>query len=205
MTSPVGSTLTFFPVTGDYQCVNAPLPQSTTSLPDIEPIEGLVTFTPRVPQGFLAFVADYQISQDTNNTQTVQVIGAITGGNWSLAFRNVWTAPIPAGAVAGDVQAALEALVSVGAGNVVVTGADPYTVEFVGALANQSLPQMQASVGTPATGGLTVSSGTPYVTVVMLNAGSASRVAPYSKFRNGFGRVRCRFPVGPHRKVSSPS
>jgi len=180
MTTPVGQSLTYFPVTGDYQSVNAPLPQSTTSAPIMGPIQGLVTFTPRVPAGWVAYVADYQISQDSNNTQTVQIIGAITGGAWTLGFQGVWTAPIAAGATAAEVQAALGALETVGTPNVTVTGNDggPYTVEFVGTLANQPLPQLLSSVGTPATGGLTVSSGSPYITVVMLQPGSVSRVAP---------------------------
>jgi hypothetical protein len=170
------TTLTFFPVSGDYQSPNDPLPQSDSSTPWMGPIQGLAYFTPRLPRGFTAFVDDYQISQDSNNQQTVQIIGAITGGSWGLNFGGVWTNPyIPAGATAAQVQGALGALTSVGNGNVTVAGDDggPYAVEFTGALGNSTQPMMLEDASN-----LTVSSGEPYISVDMLQAGAASRSAP---------------------------
>jgi WD40-like Beta Propeller Repeat len=79
-----------------------------------------------------------------NEQQTVTIGGAPTGGTFTLAFTSpepaateATTAPIAHNAEAkgaGSVQAALEGLSNIGAGNVVVTGsaAGPYTVEFKG-------------------------------------------------------------------------
>jgi hypothetical protein len=174
MTTP--NALTFFPVTGDYQCTNDPLPPSTGSTPTLAPVQAIVTFTARVPQGFTAFVPDYQISGDTNAQQTVTLIGAITGGLWGLNFNGVWMSPyIAPGSTAAALQTALQAMSTIGSGNCLVTGASggPYTVEFTGALANapQSLLLSDASQ-------LTVSSGTPAVAVDPVATGSSSRVGP---------------------------
>lgn len=170
------ATLSFFTVTGDFQAVDDVLIQSTDSTPDIDTVSALVNFTPRLPKGFQAFVDDYQVSTNTNNKQTITLIGAITGGTYALEFSGVWTAtPIAPGATAATVQTVLRALSTIGAGNVNVTGPDggPYAAEFVGALANQTLPQMLADYSE-----LTTSSGSAGVRIVMLQPGSVSRVAP---------------------------
>jgi hypothetical protein len=172
------STLTFFPVTGDFHAVDDPEPWSTSSAPNVEAIQGLVRFYPRLPKGFTAYRDDYDISPNANCVQSVTMIGAITGGVWGLNFDGLWTDPyMAAGATAAAVQAALEAIPTVGAGNVTVTKAagigTPYVVTLVGALAASPQTQMLADAGQ-----LTVSSGSPHVSVVMLNGGSAQRVAP---------------------------
>jgi hypothetical protein len=172
----MSTALTFFNVSGDYQSTDDPLPQSTASTPWMGPIQALVAFTPRVPRGFTAFVDDFEISQDTNNQQTVQLIGAINGGTWGLNFGGVWINPyIAPSATAAQVQTALAALSSIGAGNVQVSGpaGGPYAIEMVGALANSPQPQLLADASN-----LTVSSGAANISMEMLNAGSASRVAP---------------------------
>jgi hypothetical protein len=167
--------LVFFNVSGDYQSADDPLPQSTTSAPNMEPVTGLVTFTPRVPKGFSAFVANYQISQNSSSQQIITLIGAITGGTFALEFSGVWTTPIAAGASATTVQGILQALSTIGTGNVTVTGANggPWTALFTGALANMQQPQM-----TPDPTNLTTSSGEAAVTVDELVPGATSRVGP---------------------------
>lgn len=172
----MSTTLSYFTVSGDFQAVDDVMVQSTTSVPDIDSVSALVKFTPRLPQGFQAFIGDYQVSQNTNNKQTITLIGAITGGTYALEFAGVWTAtPLAPGATATTVQTALRALSTIGSGNVNVTGptGGPYAVEFVGALANQTLPQILADYSE-----LTTSSGSAGVQVVMLQPGSVSRVAP---------------------------
>lgn len=172
----MSTSLTFFPVSGDFQAVDDVLPQAETSVPRVRPVSSLVTFTPRLPRGFMALVNDYQVSQNTNNKQTIRLVGAITGGLYALEFQGVWTDPgIAPGATSATVQTALRALSTIGAGNVNVTGptGGPYEAEFVGALANQTLPQMLADYTE-----LVASSGSAAVSVVMLEPGSTSRVAP---------------------------
>jgi hypothetical protein len=183
----MSTTLSFFQVTGDYQAVDDVIPQSTTSTPDLDAVSALVTFTPRLPKGFQAFIADYQVSSNTNNKQTIQVIGAVTGGTYALSFQSVWTTDIAPGISAATLQTTLRALSTIGAGNVNVTGptGGPYDVEFVGALANQTLPQMLADWDQ-----LEVSSGAPAVSVVMLQPGSTSRIAPTAlSFPPRVGRI----------------
>lgn len=169
------TSLTFFPVSGDYQAVDDVEVQATTSAPRVEGVQGLAVFTARVPKGFTAYVADYQISHNNNSIQTIRLIGAITGGTYGLEFGGVWTPTgISPSASAATIQTALEALSSVGVGNVHVTGANPlFQAEFIGALGNSPQPQMLSDPTD-----LTVSSGTPHVEVVMLQPGSVSRVAP---------------------------
>ncbi len=82
----------------------------------------------------------------TNEVQTITRPGGVTGGSFRLTFDNGTiartTAPLPHDATAGEVQAALEALTSVGGfPNVQVSGAPggPWTVEFTGDLAAQNV------------------------------------------------------------------
>lgn len=170
------NSVTFFNVSGDFQCPNDPLPQSTTSTPVMAPVQGIVTFTPRLARGFMAFVPDYQISQNSNCKQTVTLIGAITGGTWRLNFGGVWTTTLAPGATAAQLQTALAALPSIGAGNVLVTATaagGPYTVEFTGTLGNLPQPLMASDASQ-----LAVSSGTAAIPVDPLQLGTTSRVGP---------------------------
>jgi hypothetical protein len=77
--------------------------------------------------------------------------------SFTLTFNGQTTASIAAAATAAQVQAAIEALSNVGAGNVSVTGAPggPYSVLFQGALADTNVAQM-TSTPTGGTGTLTV-------------------------------------------------
>lgn len=167
------TALTFFDVTGDFHAVDDPDLSSSSSDANIEAVQGLVSFTPRLAKGFTAYVDGYQISGNSNNKQTVTLIGAITGGLWGLNFNGVWMNPyIAPGSTTAQVQAALAAMSTIGAGNVLVTGATggPYHIELVGALAAAPQTQMLSDASQ-----LDVSSGSPHVSVVMDQMGSASR------------------------------
>lgn len=85
--------------------------------------------------------------------------------SFTLTFSGQTTASLAAASTAAQVQAALEALSNVGAGNVVVSGnaSGPYTVKFAGALADQNVAQMTA----------TPTGGTGTVTVATTTAGGA--------------------------------
>jgi len=77
--------------------------------------------------------------------QTIVFSGTPTGGSYTLSFRGVTTAPIAYNATAAQIQAAIAALSTVGAGNIEVIDAEGYPryfCTFQGALANLSLPMM---------------------------------------------------------------
>ena len=93
-----------------------------------------------------------------SDVQTLSITGTPTGGTFTLAFGGQTTAAIPYNATAAQVQAALVALSSIGAGNVVCTGGPlPGTnvvITFTGTLAFQ--PQTKIAAGTNGlTGGTT--------------------------------------------------
>jgi DNA-binding beta-propeller fold protein YncE len=81
-----------------------------------------------------------------NEVQTVTVAEEADGGGFTLTFKGDTTETIPYHATAVGVQFRLEALASVGAGNVEVTSAHSglYTIEFKGALAHAKLPELIA-------------------------------------------------------------
>lgn len=80
--------LTTFVVTGNYLDVENPNLSGTTNIPAQQPITGVVRFWPRVPTGFVAYVADLDLSG----------IGG-TSGNTAVAF-----APIQARILSGQLQ-----------------------------------------------------------------------------------------------------
>jgi hypothetical protein len=106
----------------------------------------------------------------TSEVQTVTITGSPTGGSFTLTYSGQTTAAISWDATAATVDAALEALSNVGAGDVSVTGGPgpgtPWTVTFTGALAVTDVPQMTAA--SSLTGGtspaVAVSTTTPGVT-----------------------------------------
>lgn len=95
--------------------------------------------------------------QPTDETQAVTV--SATGGTFTLALGGATTPPVAFDAGAAALQAALEALPSVGTGNVAVTGGPgdgggttPYQVTFRGDLAGTHVGLMAAD-GSSLTGG----------------------------------------------------
>ena len=106
-------------------------------------------------------------TEPIDELQTVTLGGSPTGGVFTLAFAGQTTAPLPFDATKSEVLAALEALSSIGKGNVQIVSEEasgfPYTVEFVGSLGGADQPQLTADAS-----GL-VPSGT--VTVATLQDG----------------------------------
>lgn len=117
-----------------------------------------------------------------NEVQEVSITGAPTGGDFTLSFKGNTTDPIAFDATAAAVEAALEALPSIGTGNVSCTGGalpgTPVAVEFVGDLGLQNVEEMTAD-DSGLTGGTTpavvITTTTPGSALATL-AGSASGV-----------------------------
>lgn len=80
----------------------------------------------------------------TDEVQTVTVTGTPTGGTYRLQFKGQRTDALAHDAAAATVDTQLEALTTVGAGNVAVTGSagGPYTVTFGGDLARANVPEL---------------------------------------------------------------
>jgi len=93
-----------------------------------------------------------------NEKQTVSIDNATTSGHLHLTYEAQTTGEIAHNASAADVKAALEALSTVGSGNVDVTGGPgpttDWVVEFKGTLGNQDLNPMTGD-GTALVGGST--------------------------------------------------
>lgn len=116
----------------------------------------------------------------TNELQTITITGSPTGGTVTVTFGGQTTAAIPYNANAAQVQAALEALSTIGGGNVNVTGGPgpgtPFRVEFVNTLggANQAAMTTTDSF----TGGSSPASAV--ATVTNGAAGTAGRFKAYA-------------------------
>jgi hypothetical protein len=94
---------------------------------------------------------------ETNEVQTITTTGTPTGGTFRLSFRGVQTAALAHTSTSAQVQAALEALSTIGTGNVTCTGGPLPTgvvVTFVGLLAGSNWP-MIALANNSLTGGTT--------------------------------------------------
>lgn len=106
----------------------------------------------------------------TNEVQSLSITGTPTGGTFRLAFKSVSTANIAYNATAAAVQTALEAISTVGTGNILTGGGplpgSPVTITFQGQLAgtNQPLLTVVAAAFTAGT--------TPTATVTQTTAGS---------------------------------
>lgn len=79
----------------------------------------------------------------------IAISGSPTGGTFTITVDGETTADIPYDAAAAAITAALEALASVGAGNVVATGGPlptaPVRVRFTGAFDSQAVPALTTS------------------------------------------------------------
>ncbi len=99
------------------------------------------------------FTSDQELTNDANtgasDRQEVVVENA-HGGTFTLTFKGQTTAPIPYDASSEEVQSALTALSSIGAGNVAVSGG--YEVTFEGTLAGTEQPPLTVD-GSSLTGG----------------------------------------------------
>jgi hypothetical protein len=95
-------------------------------------------------------------TKGNNEVQRVALTGTVTGGTFKLKFGGQQTGDIAFNATAAQVDAALEALSSIGAGNVSVTGGpgpnSPWSVEFTGDLGLTDVPAMTATKNLTGTG-----------------------------------------------------
>lgn len=105
------------------------------------------------PIGTRGYVPVVAGAAPISEVQTVTVTGTPTGGSYRLGLSGQITGPLPYNATAAAMQTALEALPSLGIGNVTVTGTSPgpYTVTFGGAYAGINMPQLtlESSALTP--------------------------------------------------------
>jgi hypothetical protein len=129
-----------------------------------------------------------------NEVQTVTITGTPTGGTFTLSFDGATTSGIAYNANAATVQAALEALSSVDAGAVVVTGGPgpgtAFTVTFSGTqFQGTNVPAMTAS-GASLTGGTS-----PDVTIAT-STGGGSGVTDGSDTLFGFLYLPVAVPAG---------
>jgi tail tube protein len=106
--------------------------------------EGSFDFYPRAQMVAMLLYAAMGAKQSTAGTpaaevQTLTITGAPTGGTYKLRYRGQTTTPLAYNAAFGVIDTALEALSTIGVGNVAVTGAGPYVITFGGALAGQNV------------------------------------------------------------------
>jgi hypothetical protein len=94
--------------------------------------------------------------------------GTSTGGTFTLTFNGQTTATIAYNANAATVQSALEALSTIGSGNVLVSGSDPWTITFREAL--ERTPLALTASGASLTG-----PDSPYTVTPASTAASAAR------------------------------
>lgn len=91
------------------------------------------------------FILSVVIGSGNNEKQSVTIGGNPTGGTFTLAVGGQVTDPINHDATGATVEAKLEALSTVGAGNVSVTGDGPYVIEFTGTLAGTNIAPIGAN------------------------------------------------------------
>jgi hypothetical protein len=134
---------------------------------------------------------DPAATANKNEVQTLSLIGGPTGGTFSLTFLGQTTAAIQWNATAANVQSALVALASVGAGNVLCAGGPlpaAVTITFQGALGNVG-QAMIAGAANDLTGGTA-----PQPNIVETTAGASTILTPVS----GAPLGRC-FVITPER------
>lgn len=168
--------------------------------PAVEHLTGFMDFIPRVSAGGIVwgpsldtpaglvlrpirgeFGSDGVLhrSVGVDEVQTVTITGSPTGGNFTLTFSGQTTGNIAYNATATQVQTALAALSTVGAGNVEVAGSagGPWTVTFKGDLAFLNVAQMTSN-SAGLTGGSTPTAGVATTTGGAAPAAGVELVAP---------------------------
>lgn len=116
--------------------------------------------------GFVYAVAGAPVA-GTDEVQTISVTGALTGGTFKLGFEGFWTPALAYNVAIAGVDAALEALPSIGTGNVVTGGTalptGPMTVTFGGSMAKRDVSAIQVDNTALVGGTLAVAITTPGV------------------------------------------
>lgn len=144
---PPGTYLGCTPIrSGKYACATVAVGGVVTS-----PVHGLVagstvrllpSLSNPFPKAYVrgAIYAVTVLDADTftlmdNTVQTLTIGGGPTGGTFTLIYAGPVTTPIAYNPSSSDIQSALEALPTIGTGNVTVTGSGPFTITFTGDLA----------------------------------------------------------------------
>lgn len=148
---------------GIYNCRSVPLDLSLFTAAEHYPNGYIKSGYPLGKVTATGLFGPYQ-GDSSDEVQTLTVGGSgLT--SFTLTFGGQTTGAIAAAATAATVQAALEALSTIGAGNVAVTGSagGPWTVTFKGTLANTNVAQLTT----------TPTGGTGTVTAATTTAGGA--------------------------------
>jgi hypothetical protein len=106
-------------------------------------------------------------SSFTQNAKQKVTLTNADGGTFVLGYDGFVTVPIAFDASSAVVKAALEGITALNA-NVSVTGSGPWTVTFIGALAEATVSQLTSDASSLTDSG----GGTPAVTVQILNQGA---------------------------------
>lgn len=124
-------------------------PQAADTTLEIDTLANLTSNGTIIPVGahFRAGVTEYTVTAANSNEVVILSVTDATDGTFALTFGGQTTSPeVAYNAAASAVQSALEALSSIGAGNVLVTGVDggPYTIQFRGDLAAMNVGVLTA-------------------------------------------------------------
>jgi hypothetical protein len=115
----------------------------------------------------------------TNELQTLTIAGGGTGGTFTVTFSAQTTAGVAYNASAATLQAAMELLSTIGAGNVRVTGGpagiSPFSIEFVGTLAGTDVAAITSSVAS-------ITGGSPTQAVATVRAGAAGTTGQFKAY-----------------------
>lgn len=151
MTAPSPVSLVFFPISGDNFAVADPSVSGTQNQPIIQPVNGLVLFTPRLPIGTVFWVDNYLIQAAYDALQIVNIVNNPNQGTYTLQLLGTWTSALPYNVTNAALQAALIAAAGAATGDITVSnGPNPqsYQVAFAGNLAGTEIPIMNAEFST---------------------------------------------------------
>ena len=115
-------------------------------------------------------ITDWTGAAAVNEVQTLTITGSPTGGTFTVTYDLQETGSIPYDAAADVVEGFLEALSSIGEGNISVTGSagGPWACEFINDLAGTDVDAMTTD------NALLTGGSTPDVTVTETTAGAAA-------------------------------
>lgn len=136
---------------GDLTCAGGPLPGSPVTVTFGGTLAGTNQSAMTINTGSLTRTAPtVTVTQTTagsggvNEVQSLRLYSA-TGGTYTLTFNGQTTSSLAYNADASAIDTALEALSNIGSGDVTVTGTNPFTITFGGALASQNVGQITAT------------------------------------------------------------